>query len=95
MPERFIVSPDAVANRMGDQIVLVHVGTDRIFELNPTAARVWDLLQSGHNRNEIRKILFEEFSISESLAAQQIEDLLASLIAERIISVQNDDGHSE
>jgi hypothetical protein len=88
MPERFIVSPDTVANRMGDQIVLVHVGTDRIFELNQSAARVWDLLASGHNRNEIQKILLEEFNISESVAAQQIEKLLDSLIAERIISVQ-------
>jgi hypothetical protein len=94
MPERFIVSPDAVANRMGDQIVLVHVGTDRIFELNPTAARIWDLLALGHDRNEIQKILFEEFKISESNATKEIEQLLASLIAERIISVQHDDGHS-
>jgi thymidine kinase len=88
MPERFIVSPDAVANRMGDQLVLVHVGTDRIFELNQSAARVWDLLASGHNRNEIQTILLEEFNLSEAVAAQQIEELLNSLIAERIISVQ-------
>jgi len=94
MPERFHVSPDAVANRMGDQIVLVHVGTDRIFELNQTAARIWDLLALGHNRNEIQKILLEEFRISESIATQQIEELLATLIGERIISVQNDDQRS-
>jgi hypothetical protein len=88
MAERFVVSPDAVANRMGDQLVLVHVGTDRIFELNQSAARVWDLLILGHNRREIQKILLEEFNISESVATQQIEELLESLIAERIISVQ-------
>jgi hypothetical protein len=88
MAERFIVSPDAVANRMGDQIVLVHVGTDRIFELNQSAARVWDLLTSDHNLSEIQKILLEEFNISESDASQQIKELLDSLIAERIISVQ-------
>ena len=88
MPERFIISPDTVANRMGDQIVLVHVGTDRIFELNQSAARVWDLLTSGHTRNEIQKILLEESNISESVASQQVEELLDSLIAEKIITVQ-------
>jgi hypothetical protein len=94
MPEHFIISPDAVANRMGDQTVLVHVGTGRIFELNQSAARVWDLLSSGHGRNEIQKMLLEEFDISDSIASQQIEELLDSLIAEKIISVQNDDRHS-
>jgi Coenzyme PQQ synthesis protein D (PqqD) len=95
MPERFVISPDAVANRMGDQIVLVHVGTGRIFELNQSAARIWDLLASGHYRNEILKIIHEEFNISDSIAAQQIEELLDSLTAERIISVHDDDRPSE
>jgi hypothetical protein len=91
MHQRFQINPEAVANRMGDQVVLVHIGTDRIFELNSTAARIWDLLSLGNSREEIQKQIREEFQISDVLAAQQTEELLSSLIEERIISVGNDD----
>ena len=86
--EKYLISPDAVANRMGDQIVVVHVGTDRIFELNSTAARIWDLLSEGHDRKEIERMVSQEFKVPENLASRQIEDLLNSLVSEQIISVQ-------
>ncbi len=74
---------------MGDQIVLVHVGTDRIFELNPTAARIWDLITEGHNRGRIQELLLQEFLVSEESASEQIDQLLSSLLQENIISVIN------
>jgi len=86
--EKYSISPDAVANRMGDQIVVVHVGTDRIFELNSTAARIWDLLTEGRDRKEIERTVSQEFNVPENLASRQIDDLLKSLVSEQIISVQ-------
>ena len=76
---------------MGDQIVVVHVGTDRIFELNPTAARIWDLLSEGHDPIEIQRIVSQEFDVPAALASREIEDLLNSLVAENIISLQTHD----
>jgi len=87
-PEKYSISPDAVANRMGDQIVVVHVGSDRIFELNSTAARIWDLLSEGRDRSEIQRSISQEFNVPEALAARQIEELLNSLVSENIIHVQ-------
>ena len=89
--QTYSISPDAVANRMGDQIVVVHVGTDRIFELNPTAARIWDLLSEGHDPIEIQRIVSQEFDVPAALASREIEDLLNSLVAENIISLQTHD----
>ncbi len=36
---RFHVNRDAVAQRVGEEIVLVHLTTDRMYVLNQTAAR--------------------------------------------------------
>jgi coenzyme PQQ synthesis protein D (PqqD) len=90
MRERFRVSPEAVANRMGDEVVLVHVGTDRIFELNSSAARMWELISAGHGREEIRNQICEEFQITPELAAQQTEEFLSTLISEKIISISSE-----
>ena len=84
--QKYAINPDAVANRMGDHMVVVHIGTDRIFELNSTAARIWDLLSGGFSRGEIQRMISQEFNEPETLVAKQIEDLLASLISENIIS---------
>ena len=75
---------------MGDQVVLVHLGTDRIFELNSSAARIWDLLVEGRNQQQIEQSLCEEFQISKDLANRQTNELLASLIAEKIIIVNDE-----
>jgi hypothetical protein len=91
MRNRFQISSEAVANRMGEGVVLVHVGTDRIFELNSTAARIWDLVADGRDREEIQTMISEEYGISKELAAQQTEELLSSLISEKIISISNDE----
>jgi len=91
MHKRFQIDPEAVANRMGDQVVLVHVGTDRIFELNSTAARIWDLLVEGRDQSQIEQSLCDEFQISKDLASQQIQELLTSLIAEKIIRMEIED----
>jgi Coenzyme PQQ synthesis protein D (PqqD) len=91
MPQRFQVNPETVANRMGEQMVLVHLGTDRIFELNSSAARIWDLLVEGRDQQEIERSLCEEFKISKDLANQQTNELLTSLIAEKIIIVNDEE----
>jgi hypothetical protein len=76
---------------MGDQVVVVHVGTDRIFELNTTAARIWDLVSDGRGRSEIQRLVSQEFDVPEMLAAAQIEELLDSLLSENIITAQVDE----
>jgi Coenzyme PQQ synthesis protein D (PqqD) len=79
------IHPDAVANRVGEQMVLVHLSTDRIFELNRTASRIWELLTEGKDPETIQKSLAQEFDISEMLAAQEVSELLKSLKAEKFI----------
>ena len=38
----FAASADALATRVGDEIVLVDLKTDRVYSLNRTAARIWE-----------------------------------------------------
>ena len=91
-PSRLRVSPDAVATRMdAHQIVLVHLKTDRIFTLNRTGSRVWDLLLEGNALAEIRRRILEEFDISEDRLETELEEFVASLKSEQLISADDDD----
>lgn len=84
---RFRASPHTVAQRLGDEIVLVHMKTDRIFVLNRTGARLWDLVCAGRDRADIQRLMLQEFDVNDAQLASEIETLLASLRAEGLISL--------
>jgi hypothetical protein len=81
----FRPSPDAVAQRVGDEIVLVHLTSDRIFALNRTGARIWELLGEDCNRADMQRRLLKEFDVSESELGSEIDSLLKKLQNEEFI----------
>ena len=82
---RYRANPDIIANRVADLIVLVHLQNDKIFSLNRTASRFWELLSAGQGLVEIRQQLKEEFDVAESHLTVEMDELLASLSSEGFI----------
>lgn len=83
----FRANPDVLAQRLDDVIVLVHLQTDRILELNRTAARLWELLGSGCNRSQIQQQMLQEFDVTEKQLTEEIDNCLSWLLAEDLVSV--------
>ena len=84
---RFRASPDAIYNRIGDEGVLIHMRTNRIYDLSRTSARAWELISAGHDRAEIQRILLQEFDVAEEQLSTEIDDLLTSLKNEDLVDV--------
>lgn len=80
------ISPDVVARRLADEIVLVHLQTNRIYTLSATAARFWELLQQGLERAAIISQLSEEYDVEQSQLEAEISGLVSRLSAERLVS---------
>jgi Coenzyme PQQ synthesis protein D (PqqD) len=72
-------SRDVVARRLGDEIVLVHLQTNRIYLLNRTGARFWELLAEGDTRQTIEQRLLDEFEVDLADVAAEIDRLLTVL----------------
>ena len=85
IPSHFRSSPDVVATRLGDEVVLVHLGTERILALNSTAARLWELLCAGTSLADVKQMMLAEFHVTEVQLAAELEGLLASLRTEHLI----------
>src|SRR5262245_8310560 len=85
-PPAFSVrSDDVVARRLDDVVILINLKTNRIFELNTTGARLWELMSAGSNREEIRGAMLNEFDVSEADVAKGIDSLTAWLLAEGLL----------
>jgi hypothetical protein len=82
---RFRANPGTVAQRLGDELVLVQIDTDRIFVLNRTGARLWELLSSGLDRADVQRRMLQEFDVTEDQLTQEVDELITSLRNEQLI----------
>lgn len=82
-------NPNVIARRIGDDIVLFHLDSDRFYELNGTAARFWELLSEGQDTAEIRNQLLEEFSVEGEQLDGEAATLLDSLQKEDLITTDD------
>ena len=78
-------SPDVVSRQVGDEVVLVHLQTNRIFALSPTGARFWELLSDGRSRPEIEEQFLEEYDVSREQVSAEIDDLVETLQGEGLV----------
>jgi hypothetical protein len=82
-------NPNVIFRRLGDQIVLFDLDTDRFYELNGTAARFWELLVAGHPPARLHAQMLEEFDVDSGEFAAEAESLIRLLRHEDLVK---DDG---
>ena len=76
---------EVVSRKLGDRLVVVNLGTNRIYELNGTASRVWESLEAGSGRTELEETLLEAFDVERPVVSEAIDRMLAQLSAEGLI----------
>ena len=77
--------PDVICRGLGDSAVLLHLGTNQIFELNATGYRIWQLLAEGVPREEMPARLVREFDVPAERLDREIAELLAELSSRKLI----------
>jgi Coenzyme PQQ synthesis protein D (PqqD) len=83
--------PDVVSRRMDEQTVLVNLRTNRIFELNRTGARFWELLGDESSESQIVEKLLGEFDVPQAQLEREVAALIDSLVEEGLISSDGKD----
>jgi hypothetical protein len=74
---------------LGDAGVLVHLQTNRIFELNATGVRIWELLGEGRGLGEIEGILQGEYAADRGELRAELLALIKELAREGLVSDDN------
>lgn len=79
-------NPNVISRRLGDEIVLFHLDSDRFYELNGTAARFWELLSEGEDSAQVYEAMLKEFNVSRHQLAAEADALIASLRQENLVT---------
>ena len=86
----YSVPEEVVFRQLGDETVLVHLGSSEIFKLNETGTRLWELLSQGLAVASIQETMAAEYDVAVAELSAEIESLLASL-SEAGLLVATDD----
>jgi hypothetical protein len=70
---------------LGGELILVHLGTNEIFELNETAARLWELLSQDGDVSAAQSRLMEEFQVDPVQLRHEVDQTLALLTTEQLV----------
>lgn len=77
---------DVVSRKVGDRLVVVNLQTNRIYELNPTASRLWELLETGCDRGELEQAMLQEFDVREPDLSVNLDETLTLLSSKGLIA---------
>ena len=84
--DKFQPSPDGVYNQIGGEAVLINMKTNRIYELNETSGRLWELLCAGKSLEEIRQVMLQEYDVEAGQLAAEVDGIIISLEQEQLIT---------
>ena len=84
--DKVAISPDAIARRMGDETVILHLGSGTYFGLEEVGTRIWDLIAEEKSLAEICAILLGEYQVSRQLLERDIAVLIEDLLARDLIA---------
>ncbi len=87
---RFQAATDVVIERMGETMLAVHLGTDKIIELNETAAHLVDLLLGGSTDREAAAAMAEVYDVPYPVVWENVESALATLVEESVLAELSD-----
>jgi Coenzyme PQQ synthesis protein D (PqqD) len=80
-----VVDANVVSRRVEDTVVIVHLGTDRIYELNRTGGRLWELLEEGSTYGEALLALQDEFEVDREKLEREAEKFVDMLVSEDVV----------
>jgi len=84
---RYRLSEQVVVDRLGDSMVAVQLGTDKIFDLNETAARLVELLGEGGTAADAAATIAVEYAATLEEVTQDVESTIAALLEESLLEV--------
>jgi 2'-5' RNA ligase len=80
--------PDVVSQRLGEAGVLIDMRTGRMFELNVTGIRIWELVNSGRSLDEALSQLQQEFAAEPDTLSAEVARLIDELLREGLLRVE-------
>ena len=86
LTDKVVISSQAVARQVGDETVILHLGSGTYFGVDAVGARIWQLMGEGKSLNEICDVVLDEYEVSREDVERDIAGLIKDLLAHDLVS---------
>jgi hypothetical protein len=86
LPASVTIPSDVLARQVGDETVILHLGSGNYYGLDPVGARVWQLLGEGRTPADACEQLLAEYDVSRAQLEGDLRSLLQDLLANGLLT---------
>jgi hypothetical protein len=83
--KRMLVNFDVLTERLGDEVAVLNLKTNRFFLLNSTGGRLWELLQSESDLAVIERQMLAEFEVDPTQLTAEVKRMLRLFEDEQLV----------
>lgn len=85
---REVVFPETVlAQKVGDEVVLLNLESGEYFGLNEAGARIWSLLQEGNDIAGVQRTLASDYDVPMERLNEDMERFLDTLQSKGLVKL--------
>jgi hypothetical protein len=88
LPQRVLLSPDALFQEIGGEGVILDLASSTYFGLDEVGVRLWQLLQADPNLQAACTSLLAEYDAETSQLEEDVDRLIKQLVEAGLASVE-------
>jgi hypothetical protein len=85
-----VIPPGVLAREVDGEAVLLHLDTESYFGLDAVGTRMWKLLTTCHNVDVAERSLLDEYEVSPTRLAADLDEFIARLNKLGLVRVEVD-----
>jgi hypothetical protein len=86
---KLVIPPQVMSRQVGDETVILDLGSGMYFGLDPVGAKIWRLLSEGQPLDSIVSTLLGEYDVTEDRLRQDVTDLVNELVSRGLAEVSS------
>ena len=86
LSDKVTIPSQVMARQVGDETVLLHLGSGTYYGLDSVGQSIWLLMREGKTLAEICDILLEEYEVSREAITRDVLELADKLLAQGLIT---------
>lgn len=88
LTDKLEIADQVMAREVGDELVILDLGSGRYFGLDAVGARMWQLIGSGKNLGEAIDTMFSEYEVDRAQLEIDLMALADSLTAQKLLTLK-------
>jgi hypothetical protein len=86
---RYKRSDRTLTGRLQDEIIMMVMDQGKYFSLNPTATRIWDLLEQPMTHDGICEVLVSDYDVELDQCLAEVEEHLKEMVKLKLIVTES------